>query len=741
MADGGQPLSQTVSPADLALREAGGNMQAAEAKLAQGVGDDVLGALRTCTGVLASQPQAQDVKVVEFSMSVGGTELIQNTQIDLNIVCSPCTSRALRQALSAKRRQRQLGLGRKNQEAGRRYGLVGENGCGKSNFFQCLAHREVPIPEHIDIYHLNEEAQPTDRTALQAVVDHVTEEIKKLQDMQEKILCSSGPEDPRVDAINERLDELDPATFESRAAELLHGLGFKKEMMARATKDMSGGWRMRVSLARALFAQPMMLLLDEPTNHLDLEACVWLEEYLRNYSKCLVLISHSQDFLNGVCTNIIRISQQKLTYYSGDYDTFLKTLRENEVIQAKKYEKEQEDITKLREFISACGTYANLMKQAKSKQKILDKMYAAGLTEAVVSSKTMKFSFPECGKLPPPVLPFADVSFSYSGTDNDLLYHQVNLAIDCDSRVALVGPNGAGKSTLMKLMAGELKANSGTISRHPHLTFAKFHQHSTDQLDNNCTVLDYFNDSYPNMKSIDQWRAYVGKFGFTGRMQTARIGHLSEGQKSRLVFALICLAHPNLLLLDEPTNHLDIDAIDTLADAIKAYNGGLVLVSHDFRLIDQVARDIWVCDERKVTVWKGDIRSYKAALAKKMGARGRLCCRPAAGQGTRPVRVPKWGEGVRDASAEDCSGGEKRMTSCDAASGRVEEGWGCRGNTGKGERMTRCAPAVVLAGSWSDCHVSGLVHGESGAGGNGGPRSSILPVSNAVEKRERMGWK
>jgi len=377
---------------------------------------------------------------------------------------------------------------------------------------------------------------------------------------------------------------------------------------------------MRVSLARALFAAPALLLLDEPTNHLDLEACVWLEDYLTRYNKCLVLISHSQDFLNGVCTNTIEVANQTLTYYTGNYDQYRQTRAENEMIQAKKYEKEQEEIKHIRDFIASCGTYANMQKQAKSKQKILDKMEAAGLAKPIESQRTFAFTFPECDKLPPPVMPFDDVGFAYSGDMNDApIYKKVNLGVDCDSRIALVGPNGAGKSTLLKMMAGELTATTGTVKRHPHLSIARYHQHSTEQLDENMTVVDYFIDCYPGSKSTDEWRAYVGRFGFSGSMQTTKIKLLSEGQKSRLIFAVICMGNPNLLLLDEPTNHLDIDAIDALAEAIKKYKGGLVLVSHDFRLIDQVAQQIWVCDQGKVEPWKGTIREYKNLLAKKMG--------------------------------------------------------------------------------------------------------------------------
>ena len=545
---------------------------------------------RTVTGVLASRPTAVDLRIDQFSMQVNGQELVRDCSLELN--------------------------------AGRRYGLLGANGCGKSNVLAALANREVPIPAHLDVYHLREEAEPSQRTALQAVVDHIEREVNRLQALEASILSEGGVGDERLQPVYERLEALDPVTFESRAAELLHGLGFDRAMMRRATKDMSGGWRMRVSLARALFAAPALLLLDEPTNHLDLSACVWLEHYLARYAKCLLVVSHSQDFLNGVCTHIVRLSNKTLSYYTGDYDTFQKTLEADSLIQQRKHDKEQADIKHLREFIASCGTYADKMKQANSKQKILDKMEAAGLTPSPKADKTFQFSFPECRKLPPPVLPFKEVSFSYPGADpaDGFLLKNLEFGVDCDSRVALVGPNGAGKSTLLKLMTGDVEPTRGSVSRHAGLRIGRYHQHSVDVLDQSQHPVDFFLSEYERLKRpVDEWRGFLGKFGISGKLQTTKIGLLSDGQKSRLVFAMICVEKPNLLLLDEPTNHLDIDAIDSLASAIEAFDGGLVLVSHDFRLIDRVASEIWVCENGGVTVWKEDIRAYKRKLAKAAG--------------------------------------------------------------------------------------------------------------------------
>lgn len=372
---------------------------------------------------------------------------------------------------------------------------------------------------------------------------------------------------------------------------------------------------MRVSLARALLVSPALLLLDEPTNHLDIEACVWLEDYLSHYPHTLIVISHSQDFLNTVCTNIINLTHQKLVYYGGNYDQFVKTKQDLEIDQMKRYSKQQEEIKDIKQFISSCGTYSNLVRQAKSRQKILDKMEADGLVEKVQEEKKFNFFFPDCGPLPPPVLQVTNVSFAYSGQKKDYLYDGLELSVDLDSRVALVGPNGAGKSTLLKLMVGDLEPTEGTIRRNPHLRIGRYYQHSVDQLDMDLTPLQFMRKTYEHLKQEEvAWRQTIGRFGISGFQQSTPIGQLSDGQKSRLVFCCMAMNSPHLLLLDEPTNHLDMECIDALAEAIQNFEGGMVLVSHDFRLIRQVAKEIWICDKKRVTPFKGDIQQYKKGI-------------------------------------------------------------------------------------------------------------------------------
>ncbi|KAG8048354.1 hypothetical protein GUJ93_ZPchr0008g12728 [Zizania palustris] len=520
---------------------------------------------RTCTGVLASHPLSRDIHIESLSLTFHGHDLIVDSELELNY--------------------------------GRRYGLLGLNGCGKSTLLTAIGCRELPIPEHMDIYHLSKRM--------------------KLEKEAEILSAQDDGGGDALDRIYERLEALDASTAEKRAAEILFGLGFTKQMQAKKSQDFSGGWRMRIALARALFMNPTILLLDEPTNHLDLEACVWLEETLKKFDRILVVISHSQDFLNGVCTNIIHMQSKKLKLYTGNYDQYVQTRSDLEENQMKQYKWEQEQIASMKEYIARFGHgSAKLARQAQSKEKTLAKMERGGLTEKVARDKVLVFRFTDVGKLPPPVLQFVEVSFGY--TPDNLIYTNLDFGVDLDSRIALVGPNGAGKSTLLKLMTGDLTPLDGMVRRHNHLRIAQYHQHLAEKLDLDLPALEYMMKEYPGNEE-EKMRAAIGKFGLSGKAQVMPMRNLSDGQKSRVIFAWLAYRQPQLLLLDEPTNHLDIETIDSLAEALNEWDGGLVLVSHDFRLINQVAQEIWVCEKQAVTRWEGGIMEFKEHLRSRAG--------------------------------------------------------------------------------------------------------------------------
>lgn len=345
---------------------------------------------RSVAGVLGSHPKSLDLKIDQLTITFHGREIVTDTTLEIN--------------------------------QGRRYGLIGLNGSGKSTILQAIYHREMPIPEHFDMFMVSREMAAADKTALKAVYDVDTEK-KRLEALADELaLCEDDDSQAQLMDIYERLDEMEADTAEVRAAEILHGLGFSRAMMLKKCKDFSGGWRMRIALARALYLKPTLLLLDEPTNHLDLDACVWLENELANYKRCLFIISHSQDFMNNVCTNVIHLFQKKLIYYSGNYDTFIRTRAELLENQVKRYKWEQDQIQHMKDYIARFGHgSAKLARQAQSKEKTMAKMIAGGLTEKVVTETVKQFYFFDSGHIPPPVIMIQHVSFRYNENSVSLI--------------------------------------------------------------------------------------------------------------------------------------------------------------------------------------------------------------------------------------------------------------------------------------------------------------------------------
>ncbi|XP_047090846.1 ABC transporter F family member 4 [Lolium rigidum] len=518
---------------------------------------------------------------------------------------------------------------------GRRYGLVGPNGMGKSTLLKLLAWRQVPVPKNIDVLLVEQEIVGDDRSATEAVVA-ANEELTALRAEQAKLEASNDPDDnDRLAEVYEKLNLCDSDAARARASKILAGLGFDQAMQARSTKSFSGGWRMRISLARALFMQPTLLLLDEPTNHLDLRAVLWLEQYLcSQWKKTLIVVSHDRDFLNTVCNDIIHLHDKSLHVYRGNFDDFESGYEQKRKEMNKKFEvyekqmkaarktgsKAAQDKVKGQALSKAHKEVAKGKGKGKNVANDDDNVKPADLPQKWLDYK-VEFHFPEPTLLTPPLLQLIEVGFSYPGRP-DFKLSDVDVGIDMGTRVAIVGPNGAGKSTLLNLLAGDLTPGEGEARRSQKLRIGRYSQHFVDLLTMEENAVQYLLRLHPDqegMSKAEAVRAKLGKFGLPGHNHLTPIVKLSGGQKARVVFTSISMAHPHILLLDEPTNHLDMQSIDALADALDEFTGGVVLVSHDSRLISRVCEDeqksqIWVVEDGTVEKYDGSFEDYKDEL-------------------------------------------------------------------------------------------------------------------------------
>ncbi|BFZ62712.1 hypothetical protein YB2330_003822 [Saitoella coloradoensis] len=538
------------------------------------------------TGNLLSPPNSRDVQIEKLTLQAFGKTLIKESNFSLI--------------------------------NGRRYGVIAPNGSGKSTLMHAIACGLLPVPPALDFYLLDREFGPTDLTSIEAVLDINERERKHLEEEMDDLLDDPDKNAVRLDWIQTRLTELEIDGSDRQAKAILTGLGFSEERMNTKTKDLSGGWRMRISLARILFVKPTLMMLDEPTNHLDLEAVAWLEEYLLHEIEghTLMIISHSMDTLNEVCTDIIHLYHQHLDFYNGNYDTFVRVREEKTAQLTKRSNTKEKEMAKLQQKLNKTGSKEQ--QQAKSKVKAMEKKFEkdkakdATLEEELIQDRELNLKFTPCGGgIPAPAIKFREVDFAYP--DQPTLLHDMNFGLDLSSRVALVGPNGAGKTTLIKLILGKLEATTGTISKHHHLRLAHFHQHMGDQLNLEMSAVDWLRIEYGE-RGVGDMRKWVGKFGLTGKSQVVAMKQLSDGQRRRVLFAYLGLKNPHMILFDEPTNALDLDTIDALAEAINEFDGGVVIISHDFRLIEQVAEEVWIVDKGKVEEFDGDIRDYKNML-------------------------------------------------------------------------------------------------------------------------------
>ncbi|WBW74557.1 ATPase, involved in cytoplasmic translational initiation [Schizosaccharomyces osmophilus] len=540
----------------------------------------------TVTGNLLSPPNSRDLQVEKLSVSAYGKHLIKDSELSLI--------------------------------NGRRYGLIAPNGTGKSTLLHAIACGQIPAPQSLDFYLLDREYMGNSLTCVEAVLDINEQERKHLETIMEDLLDDPDKNAVELDTIQTRLTELETDNSEHLVYKILKGLQFTDEMISKRTEDLSGGWRMRIALARILFIKPTLMMLDEPTNHLDLEAVAYLEEYLTHEMEghTVLITCHTQDTLNEVCTDIVHLHHHKLDYYSGNYDVFLKVRGERDAQLAKKARQQEKDMSKLQNKLNMTGS--DQQKKAKAKVKAMDKRLEKDkqsgkvLDEEIIQEKQLVIRFQECGGgIPSPAVKFQDVSFNYP--EGPTIFSNLNFGLDLNSRVALVGPNGAGKTTLIRLILEKIQPTVGSVVHHHGLRLALFNQHMGDQLDMRLSAVDWLRTKFGN-KPEGEMRRIIGRYGLTGKSQVIPMSQLSDGQRRRVLFAFLGMTQPHILLLDEPTNALDIDTIDALADALNNFDGGVIFITHDFRLIDQVAEEIWVVKDNTVKEFDGEIRDYKMML-------------------------------------------------------------------------------------------------------------------------------
>uniref|UniRef100_A0A671TG04 ATP-binding cassette sub-family F member 3 n=1 Tax=Sparus aurata TaxID=8175 RepID=A0A671TG04_SPAAU len=506
---------------------------------------------------------------------------------------------------------------------GRRYGLIGRNGLGKTTLLKMLASRNLRVPAHISILHVEQEVAGDETAALQSVLESDT--LREGLLGEEKMLnariangMADGTESVRLSEIYGKLEEIEADKAPARASVILAGLGFSPKMQQQTTKEFSGGWRMRLALARALF-YILPVCVSEPTNMLDVRAILWLENYLQTWQSTILVVSHDRNFLNAVVTDIIHLHSQRLDSYRGDYENFIKTKEDRLKNQHREYEAQLQYRQHIQVFIDRFRYNANRAAQVQSKLKLLEKLPELKPLE---KETEVTLRFPDnFEKLSPPILQLDEVEFYYSADQR--LFSGLNLSADLDSRICIVGENGAGKSTILKLLMGELTPVNGVRQAHRSLKIGYFSQHHVDQLDLNVCSVELLLNRFPG-RTEEEYRHQLGGYGITGELATRPVASLSGGQKSRVAFAQMTMPCPNFYILDEPTNHLDMETIEALAKALNKFKGGVILVSHDERLIRLVCKELWVCETGKVRRIDGGFDEYRDILHEQFKKEGYL---------------------------------------------------------------------------------------------------------------------
>jgi ATP-binding cassette subfamily F protein 3 len=488
---------------------------------------------------------------------------------------------------------------------GRKVGLIGRNGAGKTTLLKLiLSEREsetgkVEVSRSWRIGAVAQEVPAGPQSLIETVLAADQERTRLLAAVE-------AAEDPlEVGELHARLDEIGAYAAPARAARILAGLGFSEHDQRRPCAEFSGGWRMRVALAALLFAAPDLLLLDEPTNYLDLEGALWLEDYLKRYRGTVLLVSHDRDLLNRAVDSILHLEHGKLTLYSGGYDSFVTIREQKRMLDAAARAQQEAERKRIQAFIDRFRSKASKARQAQSRMKWLERMKPVTV---VTSERLAAITLPQPEAVAPPLVALDRVSVGY--TPGTPVLSHLSLRIDSDDRIALLGQNGNGKSTLAKLLAGRLKAMSGEVTRARKLVVGYFAQHQLDELDAGKTALQTLWAHRPLFDETTA-RTRLGGFGFSGDKADTAIASLSGGERARLLLAIATLEKPNLLILDEPTNHLDIDAREELLTALNEYEGAVVLISHDRRLIEGCADRLMLVADGRASPFDGDLDDYK----------------------------------------------------------------------------------------------------------------------------------
>jgi ATP-binding cassette subfamily F protein 3 len=494
-------------------------------------------------------------------------------------------------------------------------GIVGRNGIGKTTLLRLIAGEITPdegsisIPGNARMALVSQEAPGGPESLLDTVLAADRERSSLLREAE----TASDPD--RIGDIHTRLGDIGAHAAPARAASILAGLGFNESEQQRACAELSGGWRMRVALARALFAAPDFLLLDEPSNYLDLEGTLWLENFLKSYPYTVLIVSHDRELLNSAVTSILHLSAGKLTLYSGGYDTFEETRREKQRLQLKLKKKQDDERRRLEAFVERFRYKATKARQAQARVKVLEKMQPIA---AAIEDRVAPFRFPEPEKkLGSPLMRLEGAAAGYEA-DKPVL-RDLDLRLDDDDRIGLLGQNGNGKSTFAKLLAGRLEPMGGHRRCSKKMIAGYFAQHQLDELNPLKSPYDHISGLMPDATEA-QKRGMIGNLGFGIDTADTEAGSLSGGEKARLLFALAAFAGPHLLILDEPTNHLDVDSREALIHAVNAYEGAVILISHDRHLIEACADRLWLVADGTVKPYDGDMESYRAECLAARGA-------------------------------------------------------------------------------------------------------------------------